>query len=253
MIPAGYQRYQKPSLRKVINRIVSILNKEDRILRGNYLVSELINIISQSSYLNESKILYCSICKQKYFAFIHLCNSFGISWNSVCPNCNSRSRQRGLIFLYREFLKNSNKKKFLHFAPEPILEDEIKKYNQHNYYITDYKIPKVNFKFEDAQIFSFNNEYFDLILSNHVLEHIPNDNKAVNEMARILRNNGFSIITVPGDWKNILTKKFLDLRHNGHYRHYGLDILEILYQNFSNFKKVNLSKYGGKKFAIKES
>ena len=66
--------------------------------------------MSQSIYFNGRKRLSCSKYEQKYCAFIHLFNSLGKSWNSACLNCNNILMYRALIFLYREFLKNSNDK-----------------------------------------------------------------------------------------------------------------------------------------------
>ena len=43
----------------------------------------------------------------------------------------------------------------------------------------------------------FKDEYFDLIICNHVLEHIEDDKSALDELYRILKYNGISILQVP--------------------------------------------------------
>ncbi|HEC91973.1 MAG TPA: class I SAM-dependent methyltransferase [Candidatus Atribacteria bacterium] len=54
----------------------------------------------------------------------------------------------------------------------------------------------------DAENLPFKNDYFSIVLSSNVLEHIVNKNKALNEMKRVLTKNGLIIITVPtSTWK----------------------------------------------------
>ena len=66
---------------------------------------------------------------------------------------------------------------------------------------------KVDYVSEDVQNLSFKDSSFDIILSNHVLEHVKNDGLALNEMARILKKGGYAIITVPGDWRRKNTRE----------------------------------------------
>jgi 2-polyprenyl-3-methyl-5-hydroxy-6-metoxy-1,4-benzoquinol methylase len=140
----------------------------------------------------------------------------------------------------------------LHFAPEPVLEYEIRKYTQHLYYTTDHQMPDVDFPKEDIQELSFGDSSFDLILSNHVLEHVPDDQQAVTELARILTPGGAAIITVPGDWRRRQTKTYSHLNYNGHYRDYGTDILDMFMRHFDSVKRKNLYNYNGRRHAIKK-
>jgi len=218
---------------------------------AHYLISETMNLIDKNINLHNEISLSCPICHYQSNQFIHLSNRFNISWNSVCNNCNSRSRHRGLYFLYKEYLEIKKDKKILHFAPEPMLEDKIRNYNNHYYYTTDYYISGVDYPNEDIQDLSFNNSSFDLILNNHVLEHISDDNKGLAEISRILKKNGIAILTVPGDWKRLYTKTFSHLQFNGHYRDYGLDFIEKLKKHFSQIKKCNLYQFNGESHAIK--
>ena len=139
----------------------------------------------------------------------------------------------------------------LQFAPEPVLENVIRKYKQHQFFTTDYHMSGVDFPGEDIQNLSFADSSFDLVFSNHVLEHVPDDKQAVVEIARILKNDGVAIITLPGDWRRKLTRSFGHLNYNGHYRDYGLDILDLLRDSFSIVKKNNLFQYHGQRHAIK--
>jgi len=82
----------------------------------------------------------------------------------------------------------------------------------------------------------FKNEVFDFILCSHVLEHVENDKKALNEFCRILKKNGNLIITVPifdkKTYENLKIKSPRErLKYFGqkdHVRKYGLDISKKL-------------------------
>ena len=219
---------------------------------GHFLLSETSNYFLNKRFSNNERKIYCPICKYSSPFFRHISNPIKISWNSACPNCDSRSRHRGLIFLYNKYLKTKNKKRILHFAPEPVLTKLIKVFFQHEYLTTDLNMKKVDYVSEDVQNLSFKDSSFDIILSNHVLEHVKNDGLALNEMARILKKGGYAIITIPGDWRRKNTREFSNLILNGHYRDYGLDVVDKMGNYFSKVKKIDLSRYNGSKYAIKK-
>ena len=251
MNPGGFQKHKKVTFKRFIKKSLTLFLQEQWSGLGHYVTCETGNVLAKRQILQGPKTLTCPLCKFSARAFVHFSNSLSISWNSACPNCNSRSRHRGLIFLYREYLKNSRRKKILHFAPEPVLENEIRQYSQHQYYTTDYHMSDVDFPKENIQELSFGDSSFDLVLSNHVLEHVPNDQQALAELSRVLILGGTMIITIPGDWRRKYTKTFTHLNYNGHYRDYGLDILDRMRSSFSKVKKVNLFNYEGQKYAIK--
>ena len=251
MIPGGFQKRKKVTVKSFMKKILVLFLHEQWAGLGYYVVSETGNIFAEKQIFQGSKILTCPLCQFSGPAFVHLSNHLSISWNSACPNCNSRSRHRGLIFLYRKYLQNSRGKKILHFAPEPVLENKIRKCSQHQYYTTDYHMSDVDFPKENIQELSFDDSSFDLVLSNHVLEHVPDDQQALTEISRVLIRGGAMIITIPGDWRRKYTKTFTHLNSNGHYRDYGLEILDRMHSSFSKVKKVNLFNYEGQKYAIK--
>ena len=215
------------------------------------LVIKIANFIESIKVFDSTNVLSCPLCGYSANSFRHFCNELRIAWNSACPNCNSRSRHRGLKFLYEAILENSDKKRILHFAPEPYLSDFIYRFKQHDYYTTDYLIKNVDYPKEDIQNLSFKNSSFDLVFCNHVLEHVNEDILALKEISRILDYGGIAIITIPGNWRRKNTVLFHDLKFNGHYRDYGCDIYNHMIEIFSTVKKINLAKYGSIKYAIK--
>jgi ubiquinone/menaquinone biosynthesis C-methylase UbiE len=54
----------------------------------------------------------------------------------------------------------------------------------------------INFICGDAEKLPFDSSTFDLIISKHMLYHLPNPKKAINEMHRCLKQNGHLIITL---------------------------------------------------------
>lgn len=91
--------------------------------------------------------------------------------------------------------------KILHFAPEPIFHQRFSSIPDVDYYPVDlnpnaYKIRKV----VDITDIPFDDNTFDLIMCTHVLEHIPDDKKAMSELYRVLKpNSGVALLTVPID------------------------------------------------------
>ena len=216
-----------------------------------YLILKYLYIMIPSALLLSKKnIKNCPLCLYKNKNFLHLSNSIRLSFNSVCPKCHSRSRHRGLFFLYNQIISVEKKKKILHFAPESFLQNKLKKFTQHEYHTADLIMKDVKFK-EDLQNLSFKDNSYDIILNNHVLEHISNDKKAIQEIQRILKPDGIAIITVPGDWKK-KTKHFFSLDNNGHYRDYGFDFVFKLKKVFKRVHIQKLFKYQGQKHAIKK-
>lgn len=93
---------------------------------------------------------------------------------------------------------------------------------------------------EDVREISLSDSSIDLVICNHVLEHVDDDRRAVKELARILSPTGVALITVPGDWGRRETVYFGPDGPNGHYRDYGRDVLEFLREGFTHVRPFNL-------------
>jgi len=124
--------------------------------------------------------------------------------NSVCVKCGSRDRER-LVYLYlKKVLRIEHKssiKNILHIAPEPRLSKFIMNIKDKNYICGDLISEGYNYpdyvQELDVTNLPFDDSYFDLIICNHVLEHIENDSDAMKELFRVLNKNGVSILQVP--------------------------------------------------------
>src|SRR5699024_8193352 len=110
--------------------------------------------------------------------------------NVLSPSTLSLERHR-LLWLY---LKNetdffSRPYKMLHFAPEQAFYKRFQKMKNLEYVTTDLNSPLAQVKADICDL-PFEDNSFDLIFCNHVLEHIPDDHKAMQELFRVLRPNG---------------------------------------------------------------
>lgn len=119
--------------------------------------------------------------------------------NVLSPSTLSLERHR-LLWLY---LKNetdffSVEKKVLHFAPEQAFYKRFRKMSNLDYVTTDLNSPLADVKADICNL-PFKDNEFDIILCNHVLEHIPDDTKAMEELYRILKPGGFGVFQIPQD------------------------------------------------------
>lgn len=118
--------------------------------------------------------------------------------NVLAPGTLSLERHRLLwLYLQQETDFFSSQKKVLHMAPEQCFLKRFKKL-QHEYITADLYSPIADIK-ADITALPFDDNSFDIIFCNHVLEHIPDDTKAMQELYRVMRPGGFGIFQIPQD------------------------------------------------------
>lgn len=123
--------------------------------------------------------------------------------NVLSPSTLSLERHR-LLWLYlqneTDFFTCSKKKKLLHIAPEQCFLNRFKKQDNLDYLTSDLESPIADVKADICEL-PFEDNSFDIIFCNHVLEHIPNDSKAMSELFRVMKKGGFGIFQIPQDLK----------------------------------------------------
>jgi SAM-dependent methyltransferase len=175
----------------------------------------------------------CPVCRSKFNAFI----SMGTRLNARCPVCNSLERHR-LIWLFcqrKTDLFDGRFKHFLHVAPEPFLRMAILNISDLSYIGADLLGKHTNEKMDVTDI-KYGDNYFDVIFCSHVLEHVPDDVRAMRELFRVLKPGGWAILQVPilGDQTqedlNIIDPKERTRLYGqeDHVRQYGKDYAEKL-------------------------
>ena len=255
----------------------SIVNIGKRVIPQNIRVffrklNWKCHYLLQSAMINSSeKKVYCPIAKKEFKKFVNIGNDL------ITPSNGARGRQR----LVWHYLENKIKIlegeiRILHTAPELSYFEVLSKLKNIDYVPGDkmaagysnqkgiLNIDLTNLEFDDCS--------FDYFLSNHVLEHIPNDRKAMSEIFRVLKEGGVAVITVPINEK--LDKTYEDptivtprdrKKHFGqwdHVRWYGLDIKNKLekigfrvkmLKYGEQFSKKDFQRYGFKNDFIVEA
>ena len=127
--------------------------------------------------------------------------------NALSPSTLSLERHR-LLWLYlkneTDFFTSKEKKKVLHFAPEQAFYKLFRNQKNIEYTTTDLFSPLADVKADICDL-PFENDSYDIIFCNHVLEHIPDDTKAMQELFRVLKPGGMGILQIPQDLKRETT------------------------------------------------
>lgn len=171
--------------------------------------------------------------------------------NVLSPSTLSLERHR-LLWLYlkneTDFFTNTEKKKVLHFAPEQAFYKRFKKQTNIEYTTTDLLSPLADVKADICDL-PFEDNSYDIIFCNHVLEHIPDDTKAMQELFRVLKPGGYGIFQIPQDLErettfeddSITTKKKRAeiFGQYDHVRVYGRDYFDKLRSIGFDVQEVN--------------
>lgn len=148
--------------------------------------------------------------------------------NAQCPKCLSLERHRAYATFYRkvEFPKDP---RTLYFAPELSLRDLFRQ-RSGVLVTTDLNGSRGVAIRSDMTSLPFPDETFDVVIQHHVLEHIPDDAKALSEVRRVLRPEGLLFIAVPlkESLERTLDWGFPEPTKEGHYRDYGRDFGDLL-------------------------
>ena len=249
----------RATLNKYVNAFASIvLNDEMKALDEEKLrlkneCIDKFNLVSKIVLNSKNdKELYCPICNEKIERFrpyqykthssdyIYKYEIIGSDEdNFLCPNCSSFDRERHLkrwldkLDLINNKIKN---KRVLHIAPEANIRKIIKSSEPVEYVCADLFPKDDEMTKVDITKIQFEDEHFDFIICNHVLEHIPEDYKAINELYRVLKTGGCAILQTPYSKK--IDKSFEDSSINtdelrkeyygqeDHIRIYGKDLFD---------------------------
>lgn len=188
--------------------------------------------------------LFCPICNKEYRCFL----PFGapLRQNALCPGCKSLERHRLLwIALNNGFISGSLRKRLLHVAPEKCLSLKLLKYFDYVSIDLDGSLALIQMDLTELR---FPDEHFDAIVCNHVLEHIPDDGKALSELYRVLKPGGWACIQVPIDRESTdedititcSKEKARRFGQHDHVRSYGKDFINRL--EYTGFKVSIISK-----------
>jgi len=138
----------------------------------------------------------CPVCNSQFKKFMPY-GRINPRPNALCPTCLSLERHR-LIWMYlhqqTDFFNTSLH--VLHVAPEVCFMKRFEKQHGDRYITTDIESPLAKVKADIHQL-PFADNTFDAVLCNHVLEHVADDIKALQEIKRVLKPGGWAILQVP--------------------------------------------------------
>jgi SAM-dependent methyltransferase len=150
----------------------------------------------------------CPFCRWRFHRFLpggidapvlreHHVIGGGYRQNMMCPYCESIDRER-LIYLYLKTKTTvlSQSLSVLHVAPEECLQRVFLSRPNIQYVSADLESPLAMVRMDITRIHSAANT-FDVIICNHVFEHVRDDRRAMAELLRVLKPGGFAILQVP--------------------------------------------------------
>lgn len=164
--------------------------------------------------------------------------------NALCPNCLALERHRTLwLWLLRESDIGRGAvalPRLLHVAPEVALMRKFSRIyakQPADYVTADLESPLADLHF-DIQHIPLEDESFDVVICNHIMEHVEDDRLAMREILRIMRKGGWGVILSPVDLQrettfedDTITDEAERTRIFGQYDHrriYGRDYAERL-------------------------
>ena len=127
--------------------------------------------------------------------------------NALSPSTLSLERHRLMWLFLRDetdFFTSAEKLKTLHIAPEQCFLDIFRKQKNIEYTTSDIESPIADVKADICDL-PFKDNEFDVVFCNHVLEHITDDTKAMQELFRVLKKGGFGIFQIPQDLSRSVT------------------------------------------------
>lgn len=153
---------------------------------------------------------------------------------SDCPYCGSIDKHRWIWEVIENEINAGSKSplKILHFAPESVIESRLRAIRGGIEYISGDLMEGRAQMVVDMTDIPFEDETFDIIIASQVLEHIPDEEKALRELCRVLKRDGKAILSIPVAFDLKKTQEDLScgseerLRQYGqsdHVRLYGMD------------------------------
>ena len=163
---------------------------------------------------------YCPVCDSRVISFLPLPDFFRENQEKygfpfadsdaetcnttayLCPSCEASDRDRLYALYLGDYLKSLNRAELVDFGPSPPLSAFIRRLiktaglNIH-YRTADLLTDTADDRVDITDLRSYENDRFDSFICSHVLEHVPDDRKAMRELYRILKPGGKAILMVP--------------------------------------------------------
>lgn len=155
-----------------------------------------------NTIIHHGNCVTCNCCGHSFRTFRHL--GYGGKKVGACWFCDSYPRTRMLKdYIEMNFSPRFKGRKILHIAPEIQIFKWLNVASEIDYITGDkrtegYRYPDSVINLDITQL-PFDNDSFDVVICNHVLEHVKNDFQAMSEIYRVLRAEGVAILLIPID------------------------------------------------------
>jgi len=187
----------------------------------------------------------CPICIYRG-PFRDITPESGLRLNAKCAKCGSLERHRLQYLVVTDILKNIDVSRMtiLHVAPEGsfrrLFRKHFGKYESADLYRkgVDHNI--------DLQYLPFDDAAYDFLFASHVLEHIPDDRKALKEISRVLKPGGIAILPVPVHGHTTIEYTEAIAEEHYHVRAPGIDYFDRFNICFSRVDLISSDSFSGK-------
>ncbi len=208
--------------RKQIERVFFVLTSPVSFLR--FLRAALSNRYHRLTAAFGPRRVRCNLCGWEGRRFDYFLERSLVVKDSQCPGCGSQTRNRELVgFMDKEMHVKGIR--VLDIAPAPMYREWFEGKGA-DYFSIDPGERKAMADM-DARDMSFSDSSFDLVICSHVLEHIPDYEKALSEIRRVLKEGGTAFIDVPFTDKD-KSKMLEKPDHQGHWHEFGIDFADII-------------------------
>lgn len=183
----------------------------------------------------------CPICGY-HGPFCAVTPSTGRRKNAQCPSCGAYERHRLQCWCLQGLLTRHDfsQMRLLHFAPEVHLREflapQVRRYETADIFAdgVDHQV--------DLQALPFADGSYDLVYASHVLEHVPDDARAVAEIRRILSPRGIAILPVPIVAERTVEYPAPNPNESGHVRAPGYDYFGRYRMHFARVECIDSSQ-----------
>lgn len=221
-------------LKRAIKFLLRLLPRQSRLYIGQDL-RWLSRRKEAAPFLGEGRA--CPCCGLHWREFVPAGSP--LRPGELCLRCGGGKRQRLMAHVLRQQLENKPGTKLLHFAPEVSLTRVVRRLPNIEYHSVDLA-PDAALHQGDIQDLPFPAQEYDVLVCSHVLEHVPDDAKAMKELRRVLKDSGVAYVMVPQDFERDKTYEDASITdpsarerafgQDDHVRVYGRDFPDRLRQ-----------------------
>jgi SAM-dependent methyltransferase len=182
------------------------------------LVSRATRHLPQSARFQARRLLYagpnhrCVLCQSQVRRFVDHGGGLAVLDQrrvvggmrrraDKCPACHGADRMRAILAYLRQAGVGARAMKVLHVAPDFGLYLWLNRQPNVDYTASDLDAFRyrhiAGFREADLTNLPFDDESYDVMICSHVLEHVPDDRKALGEMWRVLKPGGQLLVMVP--------------------------------------------------------